>query len=81
MNPLVKIHSASVYFGREKALEDVGLEIFPDDFMGVIGPNGGGKTTLVKLILGWLKSDKGEVYYPGNKYLEIGYLPQVNDFD
>ena len=49
---LVRMHDVSVAYDGYEALEKVDLEIGADDFLGVIGPNGGGKTTLVKAILG-----------------------------
>ena len=50
--PLVSLRQVSVRYGGTCALEGVDLDIYPDDFIGIIGPNGGGKTTLVKAILG-----------------------------
>ena len=51
-NRLIHIDGASVAYDSTIALQDVTLTIYDHDFLGVIGPNGGGKTTLVKLILG-----------------------------
>jgi zinc transport system ATP-binding protein len=66
------------------AIEGVNLEIYADDFICIIGPNGGGKTTLIKAILGTIPHS-GEVtlsstLFNGNKRL-IGYLPQQSTFD
>ena len=49
---LVSLHNVSVSYEGIPALRDVTLDLFSDDFTGIIGPNGGGKTTLVKAILG-----------------------------
>ncbi len=61
-------------------LEDVSLKVFADDFLGIIGPNGGGKTTLLKIILGLLEPQKGWVRVFGRTPREvrhqIGYVPQ-----
>lgn len=79
---LVTLRDVSVAYGATPVLEGVNLDIYPDDFLGVIGPNGGGKTTLVKAILGAVPY-KGTIHY--DKELgglsRIGYLPQQNDFD
>ena len=72
------------YNDRQKVLDHVNLDILPNDFIGVIGPNGGGKTTLVKTILKALPYS-GEVQYSpvigSDGYRAIGYLPQVSDID
>ena len=52
MESLVSLKNVSVQYDETTALEGVSLNIYPDDFLGIIGPNGGGKTTLVKAILG-----------------------------
>jgi zinc transport system ATP-binding protein len=64
-------------------LQDVDFRVYENDFIGVIGPNGGGKTTLLKVILGLLKPVKGILSFnqeilTGNK---IGYLPQISTGD
>jgi len=65
---------------KQPVLEDVTLEIGRDDFLGVIGPNGGGKTTLLKLMLGLLEPLRGTVRVFGRRPAEvrhrIGYVPQ-----
>lgn len=69
-------------------LKDVSLEIADKDFFALIGPNGGGKTTLLKLILGLLKPQQGSVEVLGSKPVQatsqLGYVPQfashVQDF-
>lgn len=81
---LLKVEKASVRYNGVSVLEDVDLEIHKDDFIGIIGPNGGGKTTLVRLILGLLRPYSGKVEYniPHSKgKSKIGYLPQVHQFD
>ncbi|MGM0376359.1 MAG: metal ABC transporter ATP-binding protein [Bacteroidota bacterium] len=78
--PLVSIKGVSAGYDEEPVLQDVNLKIYPRDFIGVIGPNGGGKTTLSKVLLGILTPFKGTVEYPSGP-LNIGYLPQVSQLD
>lgn len=78
---LVSIRDLSVRYGNYTALEHVDLDIFRDDFIGIIGPNGGGKTSLVKAILGTIPYSGSIRYEEGLTDNRIGYLPQQNDFD
>lgn len=84
MDALIKIENLSVGYDKEPVLYNVNLEIFENDFLGVIGPNGGGKTTLLKAILGLLKPMKGKIIFRNDinkKRKPIGYLPQVKHID
>ena len=58
MKTLIKINNLSFAYDKTPVLENISLEIKENDFLAIIGPNGGGKTTLVKLILKILKSKK-----------------------
>lgn len=82
---LISLKDVSVgYDDRQKVLDHVNLDILPNDFIGVIGPNGGGKTTLVKTILKALPYSGAVQYSPvigSDGYRAIGYLPQVSDID
>lgn len=81
---LVSLHHVSVAYDGCEALRDVDLQIDDRDFLGVIGPNGGGKTTLVKAILGTVPYTGEIVLSPelfrGEERL-IGYMPQLSEFD
>ncbi|MGN0006992.1 MAG: metal ABC transporter ATP-binding protein [Alistipes sp.] len=84
MATLVSIRDVSVRYGNYTALEHVCLDIFDDDFIGIIGPNGGGKTTLVKSILGAIPYSGTITHAPSlysNGKRLIGYMPQQSDFD
>lgn len=77
-------HVTAGYDGRAQ-ISDVTLSIADNDFVGIIGPNGGGKTTLLKTILGIIKPMEGKVSYlcdglPADKLI-FGYLPQYNNID
>lgn len=78
--PLIEIKNLSVGYSNQKVLDKVNITIESDDFIGIIGPNGGGKTTLIKAILGLLKSWSGEIK-TNISQSKIGYLPQFNPFD
>jgi zinc transport system ATP-binding protein len=84
MEPLIKIENVTVGYNREPVLKNVNLTISEQDFLGIIGPNGGGKTTLLKTILGLLKPFSGSINFrkdfAGEKK-PIGYLPQVKYID
>jgi len=72
-------------YDNQPVLEDINLSIKKLDFIGLIGPNGGGKTTLLKVLLGLLSPTRGEVRILGKSVQEgrrhIGYVPQVVEFD
>lgn len=82
--PIITLRNVSVNYEQSIALEDVNLEIFEDDFIGIIGPNGGGKTSLVKAIMG-VVPHSGEIEFAPalrrKNHLKIGYMPQVSQFD
>ncbi len=72
-------------YGREPILENVNIEVQKGDFASIVGPNGGGKTTLLKLLLGRLRPDRGKVEVfgvePEKSRLRIGYMPQHDRLD
>lgn len=74
-----------VGYDKNPILQDINLVVHELDFLGIIGPNGGGKTTLIKLILGLLKPWQGQVEIMGRNVLKgreyIGYVPQIFEFD
>lgn len=79
------IRELSVYYGNINALHNVNLTIRRGDFLGVIGPNGGGKTTLLRAILGLVRSAAGSISFGGSRVPangpRIGYVPQYTRFD
>lgn len=78
---LISLENISAGYDGKPVLKDVNMEVLPGDFIGVIGPNGGGKTTLIKVILGLLKPMTGKVDYHLDNNEAIGYLPQFNQID
>jgi zinc transport system ATP-binding protein len=79
MNPLIHLENISAGYDKNIVLNNVTLDVKDNDFIGIIGPNGGGKTTLLKVILDLLTPVSGSVSKAKN--LRIGYLPQVNSID
>jgi zinc transport system ATP-binding protein len=82
---IIKLDKVCFSYTENELLKDVTLSIYKDDFLGIVGPNGGGKTTLIKLILGQLIPKKGkiEVFGKEPKYGRelIGYLSQFRHID
>jgi zinc transport system ATP-binding protein len=81
---LVGLKNINAGYDGEIIVKNASFEIRQNDFIGIIGPNGGGKTTLIKVILGLITPSSGEVkYYYGPEGYEhlIGYLPQVHIID
>ncbi|HNX43204.1 MAG TPA: ABC transporter ATP-binding protein [Bacteroidales bacterium] len=82
MTKLIQLTDVSAGYNDEVVLRDVNLEINDLDFIGVIGPNGGGKTTLIKVLLGLIKPLKGTVTRSDERSGGfIGYLPQASQVD
>lgn len=81
---IVSLKNVTVKYGSYTAIESANLEIFEGDFIGIIGPNGGGKTTLIKTILGSVPYSGDITLSPtlfDNSRRLIGYLPQQTTFD
>lgn len=76
---VIDVTDLTVMYGQHKALDRVNFKVESNEFVGIIGPNGGGKTTLVKTILGLLKPTEGRVVIDDHQVL--GYVPQVTTFD
>lgn len=83
--PDIVIYDLNFSYNNSKVLNSINLEIDANDFVGIIGPNGGGKTTLIKIILGLLKPQSGSVSVlgrtPSINQPFIGYVPQFLDFN
>lgn len=84
-NPILTLQHITAGYEQKTVLRDVNLTVYDHDFLGVIGPNGGGKTTLIKVILGLLHPLSGErhFFHDGKEVdsLKMGYLPQYNQID
>ncbi len=85
MTPIVRVENVSFSYGGPTVLSDVVLDIAPGEFIGVVGPNAGGKTTLLKLMLGLLEPTMGKIQIDGRPPHEgrrkIGYVPQYPPFE
>lgn len=84
-SPVIEIQDLSFSYGDRLVLDSVNLTVNQNDFLAVIGPNGGGKSTLVKLIIGLLPPQTGQIKVLGKTpeitRQDIGYLPQYVAFD
>ena len=67
--PLIEIKNLSAGYDNRTVLRNVNLTVYDRDFLGIIGPNGGGKTTLIKCILGLLKPTAGEILYSDKRFV------------
>jgi zinc transport system ATP-binding protein len=86
-NNVVEIRDLSFRYNKEQVLESINLQIHKGDYLAIVGPNGGGKSTLLKCILGILKPQKGTVKIFGEDLKQfkswplIGYVPQNIEFE
>ncbi|MGA1976438.1 MAG: metal ABC transporter ATP-binding protein [Bacteroidales bacterium] len=83
MGMLLEIRSLTAGYDGNIVLHDIDLTVSESDFIGVVGPNGGGKTTLLKAILGLVKPFSGSIRFDRDLISEnrIGYLPQISTGD
>lgn len=85
MDTVIKMEGVNFAYDHRPVLSDVDLTVGARDFMAVVGPNGGGKTTLLRLILGSLKPDQGSIsvfgQLPKKARRSVGYVPQHGVFD
>ncbi|MDD5605292.1 MAG: ABC transporter ATP-binding protein [Dehalococcoidales bacterium] len=85
MQQVAKLENIWVHYQGVTALENVSLSVEDNDFIGIIGPNGGGKSTLLKVILGLVRPSRGNIEIlgsiPGKNARKIGYVPQYRNFD
>ncbi|GAB4577470.1 MAG: metal ABC transporter ATP-binding protein [Anaerolineales bacterium] len=86
MRPIVELNHVSFGYGTEPVLEDINLHLHPGQFAALVGPSGAGKTSLLKLILGTLQPDHGEVCIQGQALNgqtapQVGYVPQLETVD
>lgn len=84
-SPVVSLEGVNFTYGSTEVLRDVNFELEQGDFVGIIGPNAGGKTTLLKIVLGLLSPDSGRVTVlggnPRDARGQVGYVPQYAKFD
>ncbi|MGB0290220.1 MAG: metal ABC transporter ATP-binding protein [Opitutales bacterium] len=83
--PVICLEGVHFAYGSQFALEDADFDIHAGESVCMVGPNGGGKSTLIKLMLGLLKPDAGRVLLFGEAPLrtrhKVGYVPQLTEFD
>ena len=77
--PLITLKNINVVFDQKTALQNINLSIYPNSIITIVGPNGGGKSTLLKTLLKLQPPTSGEVIYSTN--VRIGYVPQKIHLD
>jgi phospholipid/cholesterol/gamma-HCH transport system ATP-binding protein len=77
MEPIIQLRGVSKAFGKSVILDRMDLDIYPDEGLGIIGPSGTGKSTILRIIAGLLAPDEGEVYVRGE--LRRGLIEDGND--
>lgn len=81
----IEVDDLSFGYDGNFVLENLSLMVAKGEFIGIVGPNGGGKTTLLKLIMGFLRPTKGAIHLfgamPEKMRLKIGYVPQIHRID
>lgn len=77
--PLVQLEQVSVNFDKQPILQNINLVIYPNSITTIVGPNGGGKSTLLKVLLRLINPSDGQVIHQPN--LKIGYVPQKMHID
>ncbi|SFS05392.1 metal ABC transporter ATP-binding protein [Anaeromicropila populeti] len=85
METAVHITNLSVNYGKTQALQNIFLDVSEGEFLGIMGPNGGGKSTLLKAILGLIPVTTGQIQIYNKAHMknrsEIGYVPQFSNMD
>lgn len=85
MNPVIELKNVAYAYADSPVLADVSFSIAEGEFIGIFGPNGGGKTTLLKLLMGFLKPTEGSIAVfgmsPEEAREQIAYVPQALRFD
>jgi len=83
-DPLIDIRDVSFSYGESAVLRHIQLEVHQGEFIGIVGPNAGGKSTLLKLILGLLEPQSGSIRVLGREPRQasrrLGYVPQYPSF-
>ena len=79
-NPIIEIKNLSAGYDGRNVLHDINLTVYEHDFLGIIGPNGGGKTTLIKCILGLLKPTGGEICFHRHWAICLNTAPSTANF-
>jgi zinc/manganese transport system ATP-binding protein len=83
--PVVSVRDAALRFGDRTLFEDLTFDLYPGEFLAVLGPNGTGKTSLVRLLLGLTQPSAGTVSVAGGEpsaqRSSVGYVPQQRAFD
>ncbi|SDX89687.1 zinc transport system ATP-binding protein [Allochromatium warmingii] len=83
-SPVIRVDAVSFSYGETLVLERINLSIVAGEFVGLVGPNAGGKSTLLKLILGLLEPQAGQIHVlgrpPRTAARAIGYVPQFPSF-
>jgi phospholipid/cholesterol/gamma-HCH transport system ATP-binding protein len=77
MEPIIQLRGVSQAFGKNVILDRMDLDIYPGEGLGIIGPSGTGKSTILRIIAGLLTPDEGEVYIQGQ--LRRGAIEDGND--
>jgi zinc transport system ATP-binding protein len=84
MNPVIRLRDVSFSYRELPVLEHIDLDIGEREFLGIVGPNAGGKSTLLKLILGLLRPQRGDIEVlggrPASNSYQLGYVSQHPGF-
>ncbi|OQY16878.1 MAG: ABC transporter [Desulfobacteraceae bacterium 4572_35.1] len=85
MSAIITLKDVCFSYTDQPILQDINLKLYKEDFLGIVGANGGGKSTMLKLILGLLVPDSGHIDVfglpPQQARTRLGYVPQFATFD